>query len=385
MPENFLPCDQTMNILHLSAVANWGGGENHLQNLCAGLKDPSYEVRNFILCNAGGQFHKRLQETDLSYFPGNLLFKMDPRYILKIRSLCKSEKIDLIHIHDTTALTLAVMAGHLFTLPPFVFSKKTSFPVKPRKQTLYKYNYHKIKKVLCVSKATAAITSESVDNKEKIEVIYHGTNTEALKKLSSLNLRKKLNLSPETLIIGNIANHIRAKDLETFVRTAAEIINNQQIKNVHFVQVGTFTNRTADIKNLTRKLNLDSHISYLGEQRDAAGLIPQFDISLMSSQSEGLPQFILESLYHEVPVVSTNVGGIPEIIEDGVNGLLSPAHDHLSLANNLVSLIQNEELRRTFTKRTRETVEEKFTSHSMALKTLDIYKEINYGSDKTGN
>ncbi|QED37443.1 glycosyltransferase family 4 protein [Antarcticibacterium arcticum] len=374
-----------MNILHLSAVANWGGGENHLQNLCTALKDPSLGVRNIILCNAGGQFHKRLQETELTYYPGHLLFKMDPRYIFKIRSLCKSEKIDLIHIHDTTALTLAVMAGHLFRLPPFVFSKKTSFPVKSRKQTLYKYNYYKIKKILCVSKTTATITLESIQNKDKIEVVYHGTNTKVLENVSSLNLRKKLNLGPETFIIGNIANHIRAKDLETFVRTAAEVIKEQKFPQVHFVQIGAFTNRTSTLKNLTRELHLENYISFLGEQRDAAGLIPQFDISFLSSQSEGLPQFILESLYHRIPVVSTNVGGIPEIIEDRVNGLLSPAHDYKGLANNLIQLVQDKDLRRSLTKRSRETVEDKFTSHSMALKTLDIYKEIKYGSDKTGN
>ena len=369
-----------MNILHLSAVKNWGGGENHLENLCSGLKDQPVPINNVILCNADGEFRKRLEKSNLNFVPVPLSFKMDPRYIFRIRALCEKEEIDLIHIHDTTALTLAVMAGHLFRLPSFIFSKKTSFSIKPRKQTLYKYNYHKSKKILCVSRATADVTSQSIQDKNKLEVIYHGTNTKTLENYSSLNLREKLNLNPETIIIGNIANHIRAKDLQTFVRMAGEIIKLYPLKNIHFVQAGSFTNRTAAILKLTRDLDLGKHISYLDFQKDAAGLIPQFDISLMTSQSEGLPQFIFESMYYRVPVVSTNVGGITEVIENKKNGFLTPAHDHKALATHVLKLIENKELRKTFTKSSRETIEAQFTSQSMVLKTLEIYKQVIYGS-----
>ena len=369
-----------MNILHLSAVKNWGGGENHLENLCSGLNEEYGQIKNIILCNASGELREKLEKTNLNIVPVPLIFKMDPRFIFKIWSICKKEKIDLIHIHDTTALTLAVMAGHLFNLPSFVFSKKTSFPIKARKQTLYKYNYHKIKKILCVSRATENITSPSIKNREKLEVIYHGTNTKALENVASLNLRKKLSLSPDTLIIGNIANHIRAKDMNTFIRTAAEIIKLNPVKKIHFVQIGSFTNRTSAILKLTRELDVEKHISYLGFQKDAAGLIPQFDISLMTSQSEGLPQFILESMYHRVPVVSTNVGGISEVVENEKNGLLAPVHDYKSLSIQLLRLINEPELRKKYTQTSRETIEGQFTSQAMVLKTLEIYKQVIYGS-----
>ena len=369
-----------MNILHLSAVKNWGGGENHLENLCMGLKDQPVKIKNAILCNAGGEFRKKLEKSDLNSVPVPLSFKMDPRYIFKIRSICKKEKIDLIHIHDTTALALAVMAGHLFRLPPYIISKKTSFPIKTRKQTLYKYNYPKISKILCVSRATAAITSQSIRDSKKLEVIYHGTNTKTLKKISSHNLREKLNLEPDTIIIGNIANHIRAKDLLTFVKTAAEIIKLRPQRNIHFVQVGSFTNRTSAILKLTRDLDLEKYISFLGFKNDAAGLIPQFDISLMTSQSEGLPQFIFESMYHRIPVVSTNVGGIPEVIESEKNGLLAPAHDHKILGLHVLKLIDEPELRKKYTLTSKETIEADFTSNTMVLKTLEIYKQVIYGS-----
>src|SRR5690606_38433546 len=242
-----------------------------------------------------------------------------------------TKKIDLIHIHDTTALTLAVMGDKFYDLPPFVFSKKTSFPIKNRKQTLYKYNYPKIKKILCVSKTTKEVTGDSILDGTKLTQIYHGTNINGITTGSTVDLRKKLNLQRDTILIGNIANHIRSKNLKTFIRVAEELIKVQKIKNIHFVQMGSFTGKTEGLMQFTRERNLEQHITYLNFIPGAASLIPQFDISLLTSQSEGMPQFIYESLFHRVPVVSTDVGGISEVIQHNINGLLAPAHDHKKL------------------------------------------------------
>src|SRR5690606_33991183 len=135
------------------------------------------------------------------------------RFILKIGSLCKKKKIDLVHIHDTTALSLAVMADHIFDLPPFVFSKKTSFPIRNRKQTLFKYNYRKIRSILCVSETTLKVASPSIEDPSRLKVIYHGTRLDNKSASTPFLLREKLDLPSDKRIIGNIANHIRAKHL----------------------------------------------------------------------------------------------------------------------------------------------------------------------------
>ncbi len=374
-----------MNILHLSAVNNWGGGENHLENLCMELKDLTPESKNIIFCNADGPFRRKLENGNIDFVPAQLSFKMDPRYFFNLIRVCQREKIDLIHIHDTTALTLAVMGDKFYNLPPFVLSKKTSFPIKNRKQTLYKYNYSKIRKILCVSKATKEITAGGIIDKTKLTSVYHGTNINVIQNESSLDLRKELNLQCETVVIGNIANHIRSKDLKTFIRVAEELIHFKKIKNIHFVQIGSFTGKSEGLLQFTREKKLEKHISYLNFIPGAASLIPQFDISLLTSQSEGMPQFIYESLYHGVPVVSTDVGGIPEVIHHNKNGLLAPAHHNKKLAQNVKILIEDPELREKFTKTSRENIEKNFTTRIMAQKTLEVYKEILNGRHTTGN
>jgi len=180
-----------MHILHLSAVTNWGGGENHIENLCYELAASNPEIKNTILCARDTPFHKRLEKSDLNYITAPLKIKVDPRYFFKIGSFCKREKVDLLHIHEPSALMSAILADKFYNLPPFVFSKKTSFPIKQRKKTLYKYNYPKIKKILCVSDESKKVAEKGIRDHEKLITIYHGTNLNTKGIDTPFKLRKK--------------------------------------------------------------------------------------------------------------------------------------------------------------------------------------------------
>ena len=368
-----------MNILHVSAVKSWGGGENHIENLCRELTIINPKINNTILCAKGGLFQKKLNLDKIPHLAVKLAFKMDPRFSLKVIDICKSRKIDLLHIHDSTALTLCIMGDHLADLPPFIFSKKTTFPIRPRKQTLYKYNYEKIKKILCVSEATKKMTAEMVLRPEKLACIYHGTHVHCEENNSPLQLRTKLKLKEDIKLIGNIANHNWPKDLETLILTANEVINIQRKEDIHFVQIGAYTNRTAAYLKKIKDLALQDHISFIGKVSNASALIPQFNISLMTSKSEGIPQFIYESFLKKIPVISTNVGGISEIIEHNKNGLLADAGDYRILANLITELLNDPEKSNRFATFSYKLVLEKYTTEIMAQKTLNQYKTVLHG------
>lgn len=365
-----------MNILHLSGVSNWGGGEYHIENLCKELALTNPEVHTTVFCVKDGPFHHRLKETEIDFVTAPLRLKIDLRYSLKLGQICKSKHIDLIHIHDTTALQLAIIADKIYKLPPFIFSKKTSFEIKQRKKTLYKYNYPKIKKILCVSKETQRVSEKAIVEHNKLVTVYHGTNLKTKSDQTPFKLRDKFAISENTLIIGNVANHIRAKDLDTLINVADRLINHGKQTQFIFVQIGTFTERTAPLLERIASLNLNKHIVFMGYTGKASNFIPQFDVSLMTSQSEGVPQFIYESMYHKVPVVSTDVGGIPEIIEHGVNGLLAPAHDFKALSESVLKLATNPILRDKFVDASYNKVTQNFTTSKMAQQTLEIYREI---------
>ncbi|WP_029035032.1 glycosyltransferase family 4 protein [Salinimicrobium terrae] len=362
-----------MRILHLSAVKTWGGGENHIENLWYEFKKTP-EVENTILCVQKKLFHSRLKMAGIPAISAPLLIKVDPRYIFKIIQVCRQQQFDLIHIHDPTALTLAVIADQFLELPPCILSKKTSFPIRARRQTLFKYNYPKIKKILCVSEATKLVSLKTLHNHELLEVIYHGTRLENKDQKSPFWIHSKYNLPNDAIIIGNIANHIEAKNLETFVHTADYLINRKNQKNLYFFQVGYFSRRTKALIDLVKSLDLEDHLFFTGYMPEASAFIPQFKALLLTSESEGIPQVIYEAFYHNVPVVSTMVGGIPEVIENNVNGLLSEKYHHIGLGENLLFLLENPQVITNFAKISREKLFQDFTSQIMAKKTLEAYK-----------
>ncbi len=367
-----------MNILHISGVKNWGGGENHIENLYVELQVNHLEVNQHVLCVKHGKFHQILKEKgNFNYIPASLAIKMDLRFVLKIIKTCRLKKIDLVHIHDPTALTLCVIADRITgTLPPFVYSKKTSFPIKNRKSTLFKYNYKKIKKIICVSNATEKVASQSIEDESKLITIYNGIRFDNKTKETAFKLRDKYSISSDTLIVGHIGNHIRAKNLVTFIEVINELINVRKIKKIHFVQIGMFTDRTQTYFDLIEKYSLEKFVTFTGFMDNASAFLSQFDIFLLTSQSEGLPQVINEAFYFKIPVVSTNVGGIPEIIKNGENGFLADVGDSKKLSDHIINMMSDEKLINGFVKKSHNQLMENFSTVNMAESTLKLYKSI---------
>lgn len=365
-----------MNILHVSGVLKWGGGENHIQNLCFELAQSNPEVNNMILCVDGSQFHQKLTKLNIKFFTARRRRRIDTQFIRRIIQLCKEESIDLIHLHDPTAMQLAIIADHFSNLPPFVLSKKISYPVRQNFLSLYKYNYKKIKKYLCVSDETRSVLAEGVKDKSKILTIYHGTRIDNKSDVTPFKLREKLGIAPDKKIIGNIANHYPAKDLFTLVRTLNRLVNEYGRKDVHLVQIGSPSDTTPEIMELVRAHGLESRISFLGFTESASNFIPQFDIGFMSSKLEGIAQFIYECFYHRVPVVTTNAGGAAEVIQQGVTGFIAQKGDDESLARDLVHLLDSSEEAKIIIDNANKLLFSQFITSVMAQKTLAVYREL---------
>ncbi len=365
-----------MNILHFSPVKNWGGGGNHIESLCYELSRSNPGVKNIIVIAKNGRFHERLEKSDLNFATLPLSFNLDPRAIWRFISLCKTEQIDIVHLHGSTALTIAVIASSFANLPPFVFSKKTIFPIKNRKQTLFKYNHPQIKKILCVSEAAKRVTAKAITEKDKLVTIYHGTRIDNKSTETPFLLREKLKIPAGHKIVGHIGNHIPAKDLDTWINTIEHLYNRKGVKQIAFVQFGSFSDETPHLKEKIKQLGLEDHVHFMGYIENASNFMGQFDIFTVSSKSEGLPQVIYEAAWHKVPVVATNAGGIPEFIESNYNGLLSEREDALTLAENIEKLLDDPKRGVLFAERSYDKLKPPFTAGAMARATFEVYQKV---------
>jgi len=365
-----------MNVLHLSGVLNWGGGENHIQNLCFELAQSHSDVNNIILCVDGGKFHQKLKSLNIKFFTARRRRRIDISFISRIITLCKQESIDLIHLHDPTAMQLAIIADHFSNLPPFVLSRKISYPVRRNFLSLYKYNYKKIKRYLCVSNETAKVLADGVKDKERIQTIYHGTRIDNKSAATPFQLREKFSIGSDKKIIGNIANHYPAKDLPTLVRTLNRLVNEYGRKDIHFVQIGKPADKTPEIMSSIVSFGLEPYISFLGFTEDASNFIPQFDIGFMSSKLEGIAQFIYECFYYRVPVITTNAGGAAEVVKQGATGFIAPKGDDEVLARHVLFALDHPAEINTIVEKAHQLLFSQFITPVMAEKTLAVYRDI---------
>ncbi len=364
-----------MNILHLTGAKSWGGNEQQLIDTCIEFK--KLNITNYIYCYKESLIEKEAIKNNISVINSisSKSFSLKKGKHLKKQLLILN--IDIIHLHTSDSVTTYVMSDMLFRLKtPAVFSKKGMNSKIKRGLSSFKYNYKKIKQIICVSNAVLSSFKETLKpkNHHKLTIIYDGINLRRIRQ-SEKKLKRLYNIDNNKTIVGNIANHSKAKDLVTFVKTAHYLINTLNMQNVIFLQIGKNSKYTQELLLLTKEYKLEEHIIFTGFLENASSYINQFDIYLMTSEREGLGVSILESFYQKTPVISTVAGGIPEIVTHDFNGKLSDIRDYKSLANNIVLLMKQPELMKSFCYESYQLVLKKFTTKQLAKNTLISYKK----------
>ncbi|MRJ07402.1 glycosyltransferase family 1 protein [Ornithobacterium rhinotracheale] len=359
-----------MKVLHLTEAKTWYGGEIQLADLLHNLK--KLDVESAVFCYS---------HTPIEQYCNENGFKVYAQKKTNILNLAKSLKklisennIEVLHIHTSKFLTLFVIADFLYNLKvKSIYSKKSKSKGNTPLSKV-KFNYKNIQYVIAVSQAIAESLKKVIkpQNQHKIKVIYDGIPMEIPS--AEFNLKEKFNIK-EKFLIGSIANHTEPKDLPTMVRTMDYLINHLKHKNVHLVQIGRETEHTPELKKMVEKLNLAQNISFLGSIEQAKRYISQFDLFLMTSESEGLPLVIYESFLSQTPIVSTKAGGIPEVIENGKNGFLAEIGDYQNLAKSIKTLLDSNTLSQEFAQRSYQKVREEFSSEICAQKTLNLYQK----------
>src|SRR5262249_1496011 len=130
------------------------------------------------------------------------------------------------------------------------------------------------------------------------------------------------------------------------------------------------------IEEEARRLGLTARVRFLGLRTDVARLLPAADVFLLTSISEGIPLTLIEAMAARLPIVSTNVGGVSEVVEDGVTGLLAPSGDADELSRQVLRLIAEPALRRELGERGRARAETHFSERQMLVAYAELYEEM---------
>ncbi len=326
----------------------------------------------FVAAGQGGAVEDWCMENDVPSFAlGSGLLSL-PANVSLITKICRQYQIDIIHTHDAKAHTLAVVSSVTGNKVPIIVSRKVDFPVKKTWISYRKYNHPNIKKVICVSEKISEITGKAIRDKNRVEVVYDGVETEFNLPEILPDLREMFEFPANNRIVGNVAALAPHKDFFTWV-DAVELILRAR-RDVSFLAVGE-GRQGKQIEDYIQSKNLGGHILLTGFRKDAKDLMTGMDVFMNSSETEGLCSSILDAYVRNVPVVATNAGGIPEIVSHEGTGLLAQVKDAQNLANNVLKVLSDGELRQRLVNNASVFVKQ-FDKKVMVEKTLEVYRKV---------
>lgn len=361
------------NILHVSTPSSWRGGEQQLAYLYEELAKKG--LNQYILCRKGSELAKKGKAKNWNIIECPKVTAIDLNFALKIKRVCREHKIQLIHTHDSHAHSFAILSASIWqNKTPIVVSRRVDFPIKKTWFSKYKYNHPLVKKILCVSKAILELTAPDIKNKTILKTIHSGIDLSRFPfpKEFPGSLRKEFNIPSSKTIVGNVAAISPHKDYFTFVDTVEQII--QQRQDVHFLIIGTGP-MEEEIKNYVDKKKLNSNITFTGFRNDIPKILPELDVFLITSETEGLGTSVIDAFACKIPVVATRAGGIPELVIHNKSGLLAEVKQPLELAQQL-NLLLDGKIDKEAMIQHQQNILVNFTRESTALKTLKEYNSI---------
>ncbi|MEZ6060836.1 MAG: glycosyltransferase [Planctomycetaceae bacterium] len=305
---------------------------------------------------------------------------IDVRCAARLNAFVKREGVDLLHAHQCTPFFQAMLSrGATGTTPVLLTEHGRHFPDNPsRKSRLV--NRLLLRRCDRLFGCGKSVQQALIDNEGlpagRVGVIYNGVDLEALAAASSdarPRIRREFGFRDDDFVAVQVARLHELKDH----RTALEAINiaKRSVPTIRLLLVGAGDERSA-IEGRIFDLGLANHVKLAGSRNDVRDLLAASDAFLMSSISEGIPLTIIEAMAAGLPVVSTAVGGIPEMIADELSGFLAGPGDAPGLARGLVRLAEDPQLRKRLIENGRHRAHEQFSLTSMLDNYRRVYQEM---------
>lgn len=269
----------------------------------------------------------------------------DPRWVLRLARLLRRHSYEIIHTHAPVPAIAARVAALGPSGPKLVHTEHNMWdryrlPTRIANSVTYSRNSAAI--------AVSRTVAETIDpipgwHAPPVFTIHHGTvlgSVHAYSPDERIRRRAELGLPADRFLIGNVGNFTPKKDHRNLLQALAGSGN---IGEAHLVLIGLGPLQE-ELERAARDLGVADRTTFLGSRDDVFELLPLLDTFCLSSQFEGFPIALVEAMATGLPCVATSVGGIPEIVDDGRNGLLVPPGDPLALQAALEKVMADPDL-----------------------------------------
>jgi glycosyltransferase involved in cell wall biosynthesis len=296
--------------------------------------------------------------------------------VRKIAAYVRKHKIQLIHCHLPWAGMAARLVGKL-TGVPVVYTEHNKWE-RYHKLTYYmnKLSFSYQQRVIAVSAEVAnSIKINYGKTKPRVQVVANGADTTKYARThpAENDIRRQLNIPASATVIGITCVFRVQKRLAIWLEIAKAL--HEKHSDTYFIIVGDGPLRD-DIHAKAKALGTDKYVFFAGLQAETRPYFTAMDMFMMSSEFEGLPIALLEAMSMNCVPVCTAAGGIPEVIKDGVNGLLVPVEQPMQLVDRLSQLIPQPDRVTQMKQAARETVINSFSMKKMVTELEAIYNNL---------
>lgn len=296
----------------------------------------------------------------------------------KMAEVTKRENLDLLHVHYAIPhaacafLAKQMVGGDVKIVTTLHGTDITVLGYDPSLTELIRFGIEQSDAVTAVSQSLVEQTYELIEPKKEIKTIYNFVDEKIYYKRDVNDLRSQYGIEEDDRVIIHVSNFRKVKRVLDVIR-AFDLVQNE-VKS-KLLLVGDGPELTTACK-LINELGLDDKVLLLGKQENLAELYSISDLKLLLSEKESFGLVLIEAMACGVPTIGTNVGGIPEVIEDGVDGYICELGDIKDIANKAVNVLSDFELHKKMSNQAINSVQQKFNSERIVNNYEDLYYSI---------
>jgi len=365
-----------INLLHVISTLCFGGAEKQVVTLLRELDKDKY---NITLCclRAGGPLEEELKHEDIDI----VFLRMRVRYffiaLYRLVRLCKKKHIQIVHTHLYDPSFWGRIAAWIAGVPVIVATEHGRGMWKKKRHLFFERIANRFTDVrIAVSEDVRSIRIQREHAPpQKVLMIPNAISPDDFIVLDDVReeKRKEFGLKNGDLVFGTVARFDPDKALDKLLEAAVFVA--ESIRHIRILLVGDGPLRKY-LEDYAEKLGISDKIIFTGMRKDIAGLLSIMDVYVNSSIREGIPVSLLEAMAAEKAVVATCVGGNPEVVHDESVGLIVPPQNSKALADGIIALLRNKQLRESMGSKARERIQNNYSIKMQARKIESIYEKL---------
>lgn len=372
----------TMRVLHVITTLSRGGAEHHLLTMVRGQAARGCKIQIVFLKGDGNLAERFLQAgaEEVRKIPMERPADI-PSFVLSLRRHLARNPVDVVHTHLLKANCLGGIAARLLWRRPAVVSSKHNDEHYLRSQ-LVGLAHGVISR--CCDDHVIALSDHVKDFvcrhghvcPERITRVYYGFDPEVYPASRPVDPHEEFSIPGGHFVFGIVARVTEQKGHLDLLEAFSNLLD--RFPNTHLLVVGGpgYNDRFLRlVEARIEALSLLDHVTMAGQRPDAFSIIGALDCLVMPSHWEGFGMVFLEALFQGVPVVATTAGAIPEVVRDGIDGILAAPRDPDSLCNAMTEMVANHgRFRERLSEQGRSDILERFPTERMVSETLRVYE-----------